>query len=169
MRPAAAVTAAESVNGRESFHIRERSGPLVLEMPAIVGVPHADGTYEVAHVIYVPVPALFNSKMSRHPRPNATRPECASDVDVIPGCQLNQTALADLGFSLRRASKNQRISPGARLHRERQGDPGNWIVNVEPEPGVLFAVMSPPMRLHKRRLIVSPRPVPSNLLSACCT
>src|SRR5437879_613180 len=45
------------------------------------------------------------------------------------------------------------------------------MVNVEPRPGVLWTVMSPPIKRQKRRLIASPRPVPPYLrvveASAC--
>ena len=40
---------------------------------------------------------------------------------------------------------------------------GRRIVNVEPSPGSLSTVMSPPIIRQKRRLIASPRPVPPYL------
>src|SRR6516164_1114598 len=49
--------------------------------------------------------------------------------------------------------------------------PGSRIVKVEPRPGWLSTVMSPPIIWQKRLLIASPRPVPPYLrvvdASAC--
>ena len=42
---------------------------------------------------------------------------------------------------------------------------GSRIVKVEPRPGSLSTVMSPPIIWQKRRLIASPRPVPPYLLA----
>jgi len=40
---------------------------------------------------------------------------------------------------------------------------GRWIVKVEPRPGSLSTVMSPPIIWQKRLVIASPRPVPPYL------
>ena len=42
---------------------------------------------------------------------------------------------------------------------------GNRIVNVEPRPGSLSTVMSPPIIWQNRLLIARPRPVPPYLLA----
>jgi hypothetical protein len=39
---------------------------------------------------------------------------------------------------------------------------GRRTVKVEPSPGVLVTVMSPPINRHSLRLIASPSPVPPN-------
>ena len=99
MGTTAAIAATEILDRRHSAHVRKPSGTFVLEASTIVRIPDTDGSDEIAQVVDMPVLALLFSEMPFDAGPHATRPECTSNVDVIPDFEINRAPSAYPGRS----------------------------------------------------------------------
>ena len=92
--------------------------PSMLEARRLVAIPSADRTQELTQIVYVPVLALGFTTMPRYARAHTARPECATDVDIVSGLDIEPSPTTNLSSGFRTTSQNQCVGSGmrAQLH-----------------------------------------------------
>lgn len=66
-----------------------------------------------AEVVYVPVGMFGGAHVVSQPSPDASRPECAADIDVEPRLESQVAQPPDPDYSIRRRRQQESVSAGA--------------------------------------------------------
>ncbi len=116
MSVAAAVAAAEALQGAEVRGFGKELRPLVLKNGVRVAVPRNNRTHLLTEVVDVPVLRLEFAEVPRNASFDATRTEGAANVDVVPRYNIEVAPATDLYFGWEVAAKDQSVSPRVAFH-----------------------------------------------------
>ena len=94
------------------LHLQHRACPLVLVSSPIVGEPHGMKPSVRSQIVDVPVRSCGQLLMVGDPGTQATRPQRAPQVNVIPALKLHRSQAPDLNTGIARQERINAYVPG---------------------------------------------------------